>query len=808
MIDMEEIQKITISGFRGVNTPPLELDFKKGHSLQSMMIYGRNGSGKSSIVDAWEWLCSGNIEYLAREGAGPQAYPHKEASEGQTYIEVDFTNGEIGKIKTEYDPNRITQPKIEGNLSKLRERIPHPCHLRYRDLTEFVYKRKAEKYEILSRFMGFANALDIQNDLQTCARRLEQELKSLQRDGDRLVDEYREVSGEEPKDIESFIKIVNTILNRQGIVSVKELAEVETSIEKLREQVEKDERSQKLSLWKEIQGIINRFYPVEDIRSNISEFQRDLIAFKQDEEEVSKLILVDLYEKGIEAIESLKIYDKCPLCDQSYEGNLIEHIKSKQGHLYELSKRRNELDAKRKKLLSSIDEVIGKINFASSNLEEKELEPPLMQFNENLINVKPLLEDCKGMLGKKIENIEKEFDFVTKVGTKEYKSLLESKSEIKERILRQVEILEKDELRKSLVDDFQRANNLQKSFTNWTRLSKKIKIFEEIEGSYEKIRDDYVEETKKGVQVSFDAISSDLSKYFKTLEKDSEVIADPKIKLISEKDKAVELEIIFGGDPISPAYKILSESQLNSFGLSIFLASIKNFNIDFKFIILDDVINSFDAYKRPRVIDLLEENFSDYQILLLTHDSIWLDRLQRSFPQWIRKHFLGWDYAIGPRVELGKNSYEQIEEFLAKDNPTEAGRTFGVYLEWILQLLCENCEASMKYNRRNEHDLSELFQAFRERLKKKLKATHSIVKLISDFETDTGFRNFCAHWKDPEIPYTSSEIEEIVERWKNIEVKIECNKCHKFIRYEKVDGHEHISCPCRELNLKLNKYYI
>ncbi|MCK4339350.1 MAG: hypothetical protein KAW87_05125, partial [Candidatus Cloacimonetes bacterium] len=98
--------------------------------------------------------------------------------------------------------------------------------------------------------------------------------------------------------------------------------------------------------------------------------------------------------------------------------------------------------------------------------------------------------------------------------------------------------------------------------------------------------------------------------------------------------------------------------------------------------------------------------------------------------------------------------------------------------------------------------------AFRERLKKKLKATHSIVKLISDFETDTGFRNFCAHWKDPEIPYTSSEIEEIVERWKNIEVKIECNKCHKFIRYEKVDGHEHISCPCRELNLKLNKYYI
>ncbi|MBA7660902.1 hypothetical protein ES703_68908 [subsurface metagenome] len=546
---------------------------------------------------------------------------------------------------------------------------------------------------------------------------------------------------------------------------------------------------------------------MEDIRSNISEFQRDLLEFKRDEEEVSKLILLDLYEKGIEAIESLKIYDKCPLCDKPYKGNLIEHIKSKQGHLDELSRRRNELDTKRKKLLSSVNEIIHKIDSASSNLKEKELEPPLIQFKENLINVKPLLKDCKDVLEKKIEIIDKEFDFITKASTGGYKSFLESESEIKEKILTKVEILEKDESRRSLVDDFQRANNLQKSFINWARLNKKFEMLEEIKDDYGKIRDDYVEETKKGVQASFDIISSDLAKYFKTLEKDSEVIADPKIKLISEKDKAVELEIIFSGDPISPAYKILSESQLNSFGLSIFLASIKNFNTDFKFIILDDVIHSFDAYKRPRVIDLLEENFSDYQILLLTHDSVWLDRLQRSFPQWMRKHFLGWDYAIGPRVEPGKNSYEQIEDFLANDNPTEAGRTFGVYLEWILQLLCENCEASMKYNRRNEHSLSELFQAFRERLEKKLKATHLIVKLISDFETDTGFRNFCAHWKDPEIPYTSSEIEEIVERWKNIETKIECDNCHKFIIYEKVDEYEHIFCPCRKLDLKLDEYY-
>lgn len=805
---MGEIRKITISGFRGINTPPLELDFQKDRSIQSMMIYGRNGSGKSSIVDAWEWLYSGKIEYLAREGAGPQSYPHKEAREGQTYIEVEFADAEIEKIKMEYDPSRITHPEIEGDLSKLRECISHPCHLRHRDLTEFVYKRKAEKYEILSRLMGFANAINIQYDLQTCAGRLEQKLENLERDRDRFIDEYREVSGEEPKDIGSFIKIINTILDRQSIAPVKEFAGLGTSLKELREQVEKDERSQKLSLWKEIQRIINRFYPVEDIRSNISEFQKDLIAFKRDEEGVSKLILLDLYEKGIETIESLKIYDKCPLCDQPYKGDLIEHIKSEQGHLVELTERRNELDAKRKKRLSSIDEIITKIESASSNLEEKDLEPAFIQFKENLINVKPLLEECRNMLEKRIESIDKEFNFFAKVDTKECKSLLESESEINEKLLKQVEILEKDTSRKSLVDDFQRVNNLQNSFTNWSRLNKKIEVLEKIKSSYEKIRSDYVEETKRSMQASFDTISSDLAKYFNILEKDCEVIAEPKIKLISEKDKAVELEIIFGGDPISPAYKILSESQLNSFGLCIFLASIKNFNTDFKFIILDDVINSFDAYKRPRVIDLLEKDFSDYQVLLLTHDSIWLDRLQRSFPQWIRKHFYGWDYNVGPRVEPGKNSYEQIEESLLKDNAAEAGRNFGVYLEWVLQLLCASLGAMVKYNVRNEYTLSELFQAFQERMKKKLQEAHLVVRLILDFGSDIGFRNFCVHWKDTEVPYTPAEIKTVVEKWQTIESRLECDQCHKFIKYRKDNGYEHILCPCTKLNLKADEYRI
>jgi recombinational DNA repair ATPase RecF len=799
MVDMGEIKTITISGFRGINAPPLKLDFQNG---SSMIVYGRNGSGKSSIVDAWEWLYSGKIEHLAREGAKEHAYPHKEANDGQTWIEADFIKNEIGKIKVEFDPNKITAPVIEGNLPELKNAIFHPCHFRYRDLTEFVYQRKAKKYEFLSTLMGFEDAVNIQNQLKTCSNLLDEKIDELKRNRDISGGEYHDVSGGDPSSIDYLLEVLNTIFVRQKMEKISDLSELDASLENLRIKVENDENSKKLSYWKDIQKIINQFYLVENIPSKISIFESDVINFKKNEEDISKFILLHLYEKGIEAIESLENYEICPLCDQFYEGNLLEYITSKYSSLEELSKKKRELEERKKELFLSISEIITKIENSVLSFGQSQLEPPIVQFNEDIGILLPSLKECKHALEKPIEEMNIDFDFSGKIDTKEFNSIFSSENEIKEHISSQIEALETDESRKELVDDFQTATKLKESFSKWNQVNEKLVRLQKIKDSYDKVKEAYIEETKKSVQDSFDSISSDVATYFKILERDNDALGEPKIKLSQDNDKAVELEVMFGGNPIMPAYKFLSESQLNSFGLSIFLASAKNFNPDFKFIILDDVINSFDIHKRPKVIDLLSEHFSDYQVLLLTHDSIWFNDLQKSFPSWKKVHFVGWDYPIGPKVKAGKNTYEQIEESLSEDKPTEAGWNFGRYLEGTLQELCENMEAPVKFKRRNEYSLSELFQSFGTRMKEKLSSSNPVVVQILDFGTSTGFRNFCDHWKNTETDYTCSEIRDIVQKWRDIENQIECENCRKFIRYEKVDGHEHISCPCRELKIR------
>ena len=86
---MLKIKKITIENFRGLRLP-VTIDFVKNSKATSTLIYGRNGTGKSSIVDAWEWLHKFYIENLSREGVLLTDLPHKASAGINSYISVDF----------------------------------------------------------------------------------------------------------------------------------------------------------------------------------------------------------------------------------------------------------------------------------------------------------------------------------------------------------------------------------------------------------------------------------------------------------------------------------------------------------------------------------------------------------------------------------------------------------------------------------------------------------------------------------------------------------------------------------------------
>jgi DNA repair exonuclease SbcCD ATPase subunit len=55
-----EIEEVNLSGFRGVNTPR-SVKFGRGVTL----LFGANGSGKSSVLQAIEWSLTSSLPYLS-----------------------------------------------------------------------------------------------------------------------------------------------------------------------------------------------------------------------------------------------------------------------------------------------------------------------------------------------------------------------------------------------------------------------------------------------------------------------------------------------------------------------------------------------------------------------------------------------------------------------------------------------------------------------------------------------------------------------------------------------------------------------
>lgn len=96
--------------------------------------------------------------------------------------------------------------------------------------------------------------------------------------------------------------------------------------------------------------------------------------------------------------------------------------------------------------------------------------------------------------------------------------------------------------------------------------------------------------------------------------------------------KDLILSVRINGTDVLGHHNILNEARLSAIGLVIYLAGLlTSFPGTWaypKLLVLDDVIVGLDMANRLPVLGILEEFFSDWQIILLTHDRVWYEMVQ------------------------------------------------------------------------------------------------------------------------------------------------------------------------------------
>lgn len=799
---MLKIKKLTIENFRGLRLP-VSIDFVKGNKTTSVLIYGRNGTGKSSIVDAWEWLLSTSIGNLEREGISLSDLPHKASGGNNSYITAEFQHSSIGTVTAQFNPKKISVPIRTGEFDEFKTLSNYPNFLRYIDLNEFVCnKRPAERYKYIAKFFGLEKFSLLQDTMQTAINKQTNTLQNLQSAFDSSSKTINAITGLSTVDEATVVTFINTIASKHKLATITTFKEAETVKAALQKIVQKNPITKELTEWKAFQLRQNTFYPISTAKAYCIELESLFTDLKQNEESIKQLILSSLYELSIEIIPKLEDGSKCPVCDETFDGDLLKHITDKHNSLSALTKKKTEFDTKKSLLEKQFEGTLRKIAAIEAESSTVVL-TAFKTFFDDLITINSVLPTIITTLKKQLKDLST-LSISNETALEKINSIISNEVASKQFVADKIEVLSKDETTKTLAQDYTNISNIIDNFKSHSINKEKVAYLKTISDNLQVFFNNLTTYIQTEIQNTFTTISSDVVDYFNVLENANPDIKNPALKLLTGKDKAVELEIEFVSEKITPAFKFLSESQVNSFGLAIFLASVKHFNKDFKFFILDDVVNSFDSFKRPRVAKLIASKFSDFQVLMITHDQIFFDTVQRNFPEWQRYKFTAWDYSTGPKCKPSKNYLEEIQSYIDDDNPITAGQTLGKYLEWIFGILCEKMETPIPYRVENVYTLSDYYNPLAKRFRDKLKLAntqHKLFDLLNEFETGTIFRNYCVHWKNEATQFTTEEIDTIFKKWVEIEQIIFCTSCKSFVHYESISNTTYVRCDCGTINL-------
>ncbi len=814
---MLKIKKIKLSGFRGI-LHPQELNLNVGGNKEprSLILYGLNSSGKTSFVDGLEWFLSENnkIEWLRREEAEEKAYPHQAAKDKniESFVEIEFydTINTIGTLTKTYDNNAIKRPFLsdENDFRNIYTAFVIRPYFRYLEIVDFVVSTAGEKYKRLAQWMGFESelvfqekiALDILQELKKYEKELSDKTGTFEQQLKQLINGSRAIEVE----VSNFC---NEILKQHKITVCRNVSEVWKKIPEITKLKSASSVGVTIDKLTKAETALTVFVLKEDLPDEVMKLKKKIEDFRKEKELVKQIDVIELYTQALGILtKQTEASTKCPVCGKEWEREkLIEHIKEELGLLKKTKENKEAIEndasllkATVNREITSLKELVDRYGEIQSIISEIKY--------DNAKNYSDSLNELANALSR----ISADATTQIKIDKESFEKIGQEKDVVREQIKTRKSKIQPSKAEVKLAEDIEKLTQIKSS---WQSLesAKTEQGFttKEINKFYE-LKDELVRAVQENIESRFKETSDSIGKYFGILRNDKD-IRDIKIELNKEKGKAAgrsaEIQLTYYNISVKPAYKVLSESLLNSLGLAVYFTCVKQFNGECKFIVLDDIMNSLDIDKRDTLLDLIQQELPDYQIILFTHDYYWFNKIIRRFPDWISKKIKGWDYIGGAKIDAITTTKDEIEEYLTDATKTEAaGWLLGRYVESILNELCEKLwvEVRYRYTKNDPPTMEELFDALRKRLKSRVK-THPIVeKVLETKKHEPILRNFVSHARSNQPASVSpAEIRRATDEWFSLEVEFWCDKCNHFVEYHK--SKDVIECKCGKKKLEAPK---
>lgn len=776
------IKTLKIQKFRGIIDEELDLDGK------NLLLKGDNGTGKSSIVSAIDFFFTGEISPLKGvQGLSIKKHaPHVRYNPEDLNIEVEFKDGTCLNRNLKDEPNPPNHLKKFFNSAKEQKFILHR-----KEILSFILSQPAERYRAIGNILGIESLDKIELKL----KRLRDDF---QHNYDSLVINYKKIKSDLTESLKIEIRNTNDILigiNYQlkikKLAPLKSIEEIkEYSKEKFENTIEKSKSSKKIVNIKEVMSIVENFNLNIDLVNTIKEInqiKKDLL----NQNAQIQLKVKSMLENGYLVIKEAK-NDRCPLCEQEIDYKiLLKDIEKRLEVIKLLSNEHEDLTKKSNLLYNEIHNIEDNLKLIKSIIGEddeftkykKESEKHLKALDDfskkyaDFDNYE-LKIDAKRFS----EEIEKINHFLIDLNNNSKQLIYNFRlTEEESNIYDIINLLQQVEFKKNQMVEFEiKLNKIESLY----KISDKLYMY-------------FSDAKKEKINNVYQTLKEDIQQFYQSLHP-----GDPhknvELKIDSDKRASTILKIDsfnrIGEDPRA----LTSEGHLDTLGVCIFLAFVKKFNEGCSLIILDDIVTTVDANHREKLAKLLLDEFSEFQMIITTHDGIWYQQLcsnQRTCGvegKFKNLRIIGWDLDIGPRIIPYKPRWIKIQESLVNGDYEIGGMISRRYLEWILKEICGKMKAKIEYKRNSNYMMGELLDSAESRMKRLLRKLNNrddfkvkIVQVFNDLRSNQFMGNLLAHDNPLIEQLSSSETINFCNRVNSLYEHFLCPNCKSFVSYNK-----------------------
>lgn len=800
------LESLRIKNFRGIRSLELTLGGKSAAFL------GPNGTGKSSIVDAVDFLLRGGVRRLEGEGAGELSLarhaPFIGSVASDAWVEGTFTltDGSQHTFRRAVaDPDQVIPAALPSAIDRALSLARDGGHhlLTRRELLRFVFTEPSSRAKAVGLLLQLDGIEVSRKNLQGAARDAADELRRVEAQVQVLATQVGRVFEPALAADETPLARANELRGFLGGAPLEggTLADATRDLATPSEAAVHPLHSPRTQAVLRGLGTDTLARLRTDGLAELRQFCEDLDVFSADQEVQDLLREASLVDLGISLLDE----DMCPLCRHPQPAtDLRAALAVRQSASQRARAQRSALESRRDSLFSSFSAHVQRTMDVLSALSSRTDLP--------YTGIAALGSELTDTLGRALRPIEKWQGATTDalVPLEAALSAADGDLESLRSMLRGLAAPSRIQSAWDQLVHVSRATaelSLEGARLRTTRCL--AEMLARADSAFLAARDQVLQDT-------YDAVADAMADVYKQIHGDDE----SQFRATMEPTRAgLKLAVEFRGKGRFPPAAFHSEGHQDSMGLAFFLALSSHLaGSGLPLILLDDVVMSVDYSHRRGVADMLASRFGDRQILITTHDRVWWRQLRSARVVGGKQslEIMGWTLQDGILLtRTAADSLGAARDALSRGNAVEAAVSLRRAIEECFPEYCDALAASVRFRADGANEAGEFLQAAVSRLKEltaKARASKRAwrqddfaVKQFDDhraavcqsFEAEAWLVNRTLHYNSWTANMSAADFAPILAAYEALLGLFECESCGSplFVTFED-RAPVSLRCPC------------